>query len=361
MIALSQADEVYIDETLRLAEKGAGWTNPNPMVGAVIVRGRRIVARRYHRRAGGPHAEVEAIERVRGDTRGATLYVNLEPCTHFGKTPPCTDAIIKSGIKRVVCAMKDPNPLVNGRGIAKLRKAGILVRVGVHAEKARSLNEAFYTFHANGRPFVALKFAASLDGKLATRFGDSHWITNEAARAHARKLRGRFQAVLVGITTVLRDDPHLGVRTRGKNDPVRIILDPHLRIPLSARVLRDSNVIIATSRVASRRKKRILEKYGITVLTFRGKRIPLRALLATLRKMNIVSVLVEGGGEVLGSFIDEKLCDRAYVYLASILIGGKDAIAIAGRGARRIEDALQLKDVSVTRFGDNTLISGSIS
>ena len=205
-------DTYYIDEALQLAQKATGWTNPNPMVGAVIVKDGRTIARGFHRRVGCPHAEVEALRAAKENPSGATLYVNLEPCVHFGRTPPCVDAIIQAGICRVVCATRDPNPLVCGRGIAKLRRAGISVSVGVRSREARNLNETFYTFHEKHRPFIALKFAASLDGKMATRSGDSKWITNKEARAFARNLRGQYQAVLVGINTVLRDDPRLGVR-----------------------------------------------------------------------------------------------------------------------------------------------------
>ena len=354
-----QSDETFMREALRLAEKGAGWTNPNPMVGAVIVKGRRIIARGFHKRAGRSHAEVEALKEAGEEARGATLYVNLEPCTHFGKTPPCVDAIIQAGIKCVVCATKDPNPRVNGKGIARLRNAGIPVYVGASAKEAKTLNEAFFTFHQKKRSFIALKYAASLDGKLSTRTGDSKWITNRAARAHARSLRGSYQAVLVGIKTVLSDDPHLGVRARGKKDPIRVVLDPRLRIPLYARVLRDRNVILATSRSTPQYKKNILEKRGVTVLSFKGRKIPLRALVAELSKRNIVSILVEGGGKIIGSFLDERLFDRVYAFYAPVLIGGKDASTIEGRGAQTLRGASHLNDVSVMRFGDNTLTSGT--
>src|SRR3989338_5883139 len=351
------SDERCMDEVLLLANRGAGWTNTNPMVGAVIAKNGRIVARGFHRRAGGAHAEIEALKAAGQRARGATLYANLEPCAHIGKTPPCTDAIIKAGIRRIVCSAKDPDPRVNGRGIAKLRRAGIAVRCGVRAREARALNEAFLPFHAKRRPFVALKFAASLDGKLATRAGDSKWLTNDAARAYARSLRGRYHAVLVGAGTALADDPPLGVRPRGKRDPVRVILDPRLRVPLSARALR-GNAIVAASLGAPRRKKKTLERRGITVISFKSARIPLRALLAKLRTLNIVSVLVEGGGETLGRFIDEKLFDRVYAFHAPLLVGGRKAVSIGGLGTGTLKHAVRLHDVSVVRFDDNVLISG---
>ena len=225
------------------------------MVGAVIVKRGRTIARGYHRKSGEPHAEIEALRAAEDDTKGATLYVNLEPCRHVGKTPPCTDAIIRAKVARVVCAVRDPNRIARG-GIEGLRRAGIEVSVGVLKREAVDLNETFFTAHSMRRPFVALKFAASLDGKLATRTGDSKWITSEPARRYARRLRGTYQAIVIGVETVIADDPHLGARTKGLPDPLRIVLDSTLRIPLRAKVLRDSNVIIATTKRASARKKR---------------------------------------------------------------------------------------------------------
>ena len=356
---MSRRDDThYVDEVLRLARKADGWTNPNPMVGAVIVKDGRIIARGFHRRVGFPHAEIEALRAVKGTPGGATLYVNLEPCAHFGRTAPCADAIIASGIRRVVCSARDPSPLVRGHGIAKLRRAGISVSVGVRSTEAHNLNEAFYTFHKKRRPFIALKFAASLDGKLATRSGDSKWITNKEARTFARNLRGQYQAVLVGINTVLRDDPHLGARTRGKRNPTRIILDSELRIPLDSKVLRDANVIIATTSRAQRRRRTALEKRGVPVLSFRGKKIPLPALLSELRKREVISILVEGGGEIIGSFLDEKMVDKMYAFYAPVLIGGRRAIGIGGHGVKEIGSACGFSAISIRRFGDNILVSG---
>lgn len=357
-MAIPNLDESYMREAFRLAKKGAGWTNPNPMVGAVIVKNGRVVGKGYHKKAGLPHAEIEALCAAGSRARGATLYVNLEPCRHFGKTPPCTDAIIRAGIRRVVCATRDPNSVARG-GVEALRRNDVEVSLGFLSKEARDLNSAFFTFHEKGRPFVALKYAASLDGKLATCTGDSRWITNNRARAHARRLRGMYQAVLVGVGTVIADNPHLGARTKDVPDPLRIVLDSRLRIPLSARVLRDPHVVIATTKHAPARKKRRLEQRGVRVLTFAGARISPKQLLAALRKMNVVSVLVEGGGAVLGSFIDASLADKVYAFYAPILIGGKKAVAIGGQGKRRIADAQRLAQISVRRFGDNMLIVSS--
>lgn len=361
MHSSSISDEYFIDETLKLAKKAMGWTNPNPMVGAVIVKKGQIVARGYHKRVGLPHAEIEALNLAKTSVKGATLYVNLEPCTHYGRTPPCVDVIIQSGIKRVVCSMPDPNPKVHGRGIAKLKEAGITVSMGFREKESRTLNEAFFTFHKKNRPFVAIKFAASLDGKIATYTGDSKWITNEHARLFARKLRGEYQAILVGINTVMCDNPHLGVRSAGKREPIRIILDSNLDIPLNSQVLRDNNVLIATTVHASKDKRELLTRRGIPILTFKNKNIPLKELLFSLRSKEIISILVEGGGNILGSFVDEKIIDKVYAFYAPILIGGGKAVTIQGRGINKIKNALYFKRIATKRFQDDFLIIGSPS
>ncbi|MBI2617003.1 bifunctional diaminohydroxyphosphoribosylaminopyrimidine deaminase/5-amino-6-(5-phosphoribosylamino)uracil reductase RibD [Candidatus Gottesmanbacteria bacterium] len=355
----SISDEYFIDETLRLAKKAMGWTNPNPMVGAVIVKRGQIIAKGYHKRVGFPHAEIEALNAAKTSVEGATLYVNLEPCTHYGRTPPCVDAIIQAGIKRVVCSVLDPNPKVHGRGAAKLKQAGIAVSVGLKEKESRALNETFFTFHEKGRPFVAIKFAASLDGKIATKTGDSKWITNEKARLFARKLRRKYQAILVGINTIIRDNPHLGVRSPDKKDPVRVILDSNLRIPLNSRVLRDNNVLIATTAHASKNKKELLTRRGISILTFESKNIPVKELLLSLRSREIISVLVEGGGKVLGNFVDEKIVDKVYASYAPILIGGEKAVTVGGKGINKINNALCLKRISIKCFQDNFFVIGS--
>lgn len=344
-------DQFFLKETLKLAKKGRGWTNPNPMVGAVIVKNNQIIGKGYHKKAGLPHAEIEALNDAKTSVRGATLYLNLEPCSHYGKTPPCALSIIKSGISQVICSTIDPNPQINGQGVEWLRKAGIKVSVGLLEQEARILNEAFFIFHEKKRPFVAIKFAASLDGKMATHTGDSKWITNEKARTFARNLRGEYQAILLGINTVIHDNPHLGARSIGKKDPLRIILDSNLRIPVNSQVLRDNNVLIATTIHAPKDKKKLLEKQGIPILTFESEDIPLKELLFSLKSKNIISVLVEGGGKILGSFIDEKLIDKVYAFYAPILIGGREA---------EIKNALYLKRISSKYFQDNFLVVGKV-
>ncbi|MCL5784078.1 MAG: bifunctional diaminohydroxyphosphoribosylaminopyrimidine deaminase/5-amino-6-(5-phosphoribosylamino)uracil reductase RibD [Patescibacteria group bacterium] len=305
------SDEYFIKKTFALAKKGLSFTNPNPLVGSVIVKNGKIIAKGYHRKIGLPHAEIEAVNALKGSAKGATLYTNLEPCVHCDKkTPPCTEGIIKAGITKVVCASFDPNPKVNGKGFERLRSVGIEVVTGVLEEEGEKLNEAFFTFQTKNRPFIALKFAQSLDGKIATNTGDSKWITNEKARDFARRLRLYYQAILVGINTVLRDDPNLGVRVKGKKDPLRIVLDSELKIPLTARVLRDRNVLIATTKKADNSKLRALKDKGIQVVVFNGSRVPLNELIAELTRREIISVLVEGGGEVSGSFFDAGLFYR---------------------------------------------------
>lgn len=352
-------DIYFIKETLKLAKKGLGWVNPNPMVGAIVVKNGRIIAKGYHKKSGLPHAEIEAIKRYPQSLKGTSLYVNLEPCTHFGKTPPCVDAIIKAGIGKVVVATLDPNPKVSGKGIAKLQKNGIKTAVGILENESRKLNETFFAYHEKKRPFIAIKFASSLDGKIATSLGDSKWITNEKARLFARELRSKYQAILVGINTVLKDNPNLGVRIKGKKDPLRIILDPTLKIPLDSNLLRDTNILIATTESANQKKKKMLEEKGILFLVFKGKTIPLPKLLDKLKEKEIISILVEGGGKVLGSFMDNKLVDKVYAFHAPIIIGGEKAVgAIGGKGANTIEKALHLKKISFKRFGDNLLTIG---
>lgn len=326
-------DTKFLKKTLQLAKKGLGWTNPNPMVGAIIVKDGLIIGQGFHHKVGYPHGEIEALNSVMENPKGATLYVNLEPCASFGKTPPCADAIIKAKIKKVVCSTLDSNPKNHGKGIAKLQQAGIETSVGIFESEARKLNEAFFTFHEKNRPFVAVKFAASLDGKLATRRGDSKWITNEKARDFARSLRSQYQAVLVGMNTVLKDDPHLGARIKGKKDPLRIILGSRLQIPDDAQVLRDQNVLIIKAKKIS-------------------------DLLSILKEKEIISILVEGGGETLGNFVDSKIIDKVYAFQAPVIIGGRKAISIGGEGAGAVKEAIYLKNTTLKKFDDNLLITG---
>lgn len=326
-----------MQKVLRLAKKGQSWTFPNPMVGAVIVKNGKAIGEGYHHKVGEFHAEIEAMRQGRTLTQGATLYINLEPCSHFGRTPPCADAIIASGIIRVVCSTLDPNPKVAGKGIEKLKQAGIDVTGGILEKEAKKLNEAFFTFHTKKRPFVAIKFAASLDGKIATSTGDSKWITNEKARMFARRLRGEYQAILVGVNTVLKDNPNLGTRIRGLKDPIRIILDPHSKIPKDAQVLRDNNIIII------------------------NKQITIPRLLEMLKEKEIISVLVEGGGKTIGGFVDAGLVDKVYAFHAPIIIGGEKSVnSVSGNGFATIQKSLHLKDITFKKIDDTVLTVGYV-
>lgn len=354
-------DQFYIKQTIELAKKGIGYTNPNPMVGCVIVKYNKIISTGYHKRFGADHAEVAAIKKAKVPLEGAVLYVNLEPCSHFGKTPPCTDAIIKSGITRVVIGALDPNSKVNGQAVRKLKSAGIDVAVGVLESESRSLNEQFFAFHEKNRPFVALKFAASLDGKIATRTGDSKWITSEKARKFTRSLRGNYQSILVGINTIIVDNPNLGTQAAGRKDLLRIILDSQLRIPLTSDVLRDSNVLIVTTDRADVKKEKLLLNMNVDIVKFRTQKVDIRQLLNLLKKRGVLSILVEGGGAVLGNFVDLGLFDKVYAVQAPVLIGGVSAPgAIGGVGVEKLSQAIKLKNITRRKLDDNMLTIGYI-
>lgn len=359
-MAITNQDLKYLQMALDLATKGQGFTSPNPMVGAVIVKNGQIIGQGYHKKYQGPHAEVEAFKNSKQNTKGATLYVTLEPCSHFWKnTPPCVPAVIAAGIKRVVCCTIDPNKQVSGRGIKQLKKAGIEVEVGVLQKEAKALNEAFFCFHQKQRPFVAIKFACSLDGRTATYSGDSKWITNESARAFSRKLRSQYQAIVVGTNTVLKDDPHLGIRSKKYLDPLRVILDPELKIKMTARVYRDKNVLVFASSVYDKQKAQQLKAKGIEIITTKQKQVPIKTILQELTKRKTISLFVEGGANLQGRFLDAKIADKFYIFYAPIIIGGKKSLsAIAGQGVKKVSDAMKLKNVSIKHFGDNWLVEG---
>jgi len=353
-------DERYMREALQFARKGSGNTFPNPMVGAVLVKNGKIIGKGYHKKAGMPHAEIEAFNAAIENPKGATLYVTLEPCCFLGRTGPCTDQIIKRGISKVICAVSDPNPKVGGKGIKILQEAGIDVSVGLLSKEAEILNEAFFTFQKKDRPFVAIKFGASLDGRIATKTGDSKWITNEKARRFARNLRSEYHAILVGINTVLHDNPNLGSQQKNRRDPLRIILDSTLKIPPESDVLRDKNVLIVTTKRADSKKLEELQKKEVDIMILKNEKIIISELLNELRKKEIVSVFIEGGAEVLGSFVDSKMVDRVYAFYAPLIIGGRDGIsAIKGEGVKTVSEALHLKNTSYKKFDDNLLITGS--
>ncbi len=357
----TDADREFMQLALELAANGQGRVEPNPMVGCVIVRNNRIIGRGYHHKFGGPHAERDALRGLGKKARGATVYVTLEPCNHTGKTPPCTDALIESQVARVVVAMKDPNPIVAGKGLRNLRSHGIRVEVGLLRKEAESLNAPFIVYHTLHRPYVILKWAQSVDGKIATRTGDSQWITSAQSRRAAHAIRARCDAVIVGVRTVIADDPDLTARlAKPRRVAARIVLDPFLRTPRSARVVktaRQSPTMIVTSArasVATRRKVAALEKAGCEMLHVRGDGsgiIP-EQLLSCLHERGMTNLMVEGGGKILGAFADAGLIDEAFIFVAPNLIGGEDAPGpLRHVGPKRMSEILKPTRIEIAHHG----------
>ncbi len=353
---------------LALARKGWGFTSPNPMVGAVVVKDGAFVGKGWHEKVGGPHAEVNAIDDAGGRARGADLYVTLEPCNHTGRTPPCTEKILAAGIRRVFVAMEDPNPRVAGGGAEFLRARGVPVITGILEEEALRLNEIFVKYARTGRPFVILKCAATLDGRIATRTGDARWVTGEASRAHVHHLRHGMDGILVGIGTVLADDPSLTTRLadgRGL-DPTRIILDSRLSIPEGAKVLTvasSAGAVIAAGEAAPEEKARRLSEKGATVIRLpeAGGGLDLGRLMARLGEMGITSVLVEGGSRVAASALKAGIADKIMFFFAPKILGGDDGIPICrGEGPARMDDCIPVKEMAVRRFGEDVLIEGYV-
>lgn len=347
---------------LRLARRAAGRTSPNPMVGAVVVRQDRVVGRGHHARAGAEHAEVVALREAGTAARGATLYVNLEPCSHFGRTAPCVRPVIEAGIRRVVAGMIDPNPAVAGGGVRALKDAGIRVDVPVREDDCRRLNEAFVKHVTRGLPFVTLKLAASLDGRIATATGDSRWVTGPAARRHVHRLRNELDAVLVGSGTVLADDPQLTCRLPGGRDPLRVVLDGRLRTPLTAKVVTqphpERTVLVARNDAPAERRKR-LEDLGVQVWRFpadRG-RVSFRRVLRKLARAGVLSVLVEGGAVTAARAVSERAVDKVLCFYAPKFIGAEGLPMIGGLGIERMRQTRHLSGAAVRRFGEDVLVS----
>jgi len=363
-------------KVLNLAAKGKGRTSPNPMVGAIIVKGDKIIASDYHRKAGTPHAEVLALKKAGVNVRGAALYINLEPCCHTEKkTPPCTKSIIESGIKKVVVAMIDPNPEVSGKGIKELRNAGIETEVGIMEGEARRLNEVFTKFITKKEPFVILKIAQSLDGKIATSKGESRWITGEKARKYGRKLRNEVDAVLVGIGTVKKDNPLLTSRIKGGRDPYRVIVDSRLQIPLNSKVLnhKDHKTIIATTLPCAplkggwgkyKKKIDLLKNMGVQILTIKNKdgKIDLKELVKELGKLDITSLMIEGGSSISASALSSGIVNKVLFFVAPKIIGGADAIpSVGGKSPAMLKDAFKIKNINVKTIDEDLLIEGYIN
>lgn len=337
---------------LTLAKEGEGKVNPNPLVGAVVVKEGKIIGEGYHKEFGGPHAEVFALEEAGHKAKGADLYINLEPCVSYPKkkTPPCVERIIKSGIKRVFIAMRDPHPKIRGRGIKALKEAGIKVKEGILTEEAKKLNEIYIKYITTGKPFVLLKMAMTADGKIASKVGDSRWISSKKSRQIVHKLRGKFKAVLVGINTVLQDDPQLTLRDAKGRNPLRIILDSKGKIPLSAKVLnqKTAKTVIATAEI-SKAKEEKLRQLGVEIwrLGENKGRISLKSLIERLAKEGIDSLMIEGGATVAYSFIEEGLVDKVIFFIAPKIIGGEAPTPVGGVGLEKIKEAFWIREVSV--------------
>ncbi|BBW95744.1 bifunctional diaminohydroxyphosphoribosylaminopyrimidine deaminase/5-amino-6-(5-phosphoribosylamino)uracil reductase RibD [Geobacillus icigianus] len=354
-------DEDYMRLALNVAKAGSGQTSPNPLVGAVVVNGGEVVGLGAHLKAGQPHAEVHAIRMAGDKARGATVYVTLEPCSHYGKTPPCADLLIEAGVRRVVVATTDPNPLVAGKGIDKLRQAGIHVDVGILKEEADELNRMFFHSIATKTPFVTLKYACSLDGKIATATGESQWITSSAAREDVHRLRAQHDAILVGVNTVIADNPKLTVRIgEQRKNPLRIILDTRLRTPLDAHVVtdREAETWIIAGRGASREKAVAYERRGVRVVSLPTDRVEVGAVLRLLGEQKVMSLFVEGGSRVHDSFLRAGAVNEVVAYIAPKLIGGQDApTPIGGLGFPRLAEALELDIRRVERIGPDVKIA----
>jgi diaminohydroxyphosphoribosylaminopyrimidine deaminase/5-amino-6-(5-phosphoribosylamino)uracil reductase len=347
------------------AAQGLGSVEPNPLVGAVIVHEHQLVGAGHHERFGGPHAEVIALLRAGLAARGATLYVTLEPCCHFGKTPPCTEAILAAGINRVVAAMPDPYPEVDGGGLAALNARGLLVEIGCETEAARLLNAPYLKRVFTGMPFVTAKWAMTLDGKTAAASGDSRWISSESSRGLVHELRGRMDAIVVGIGTVEADDPLLTARPPGPRSAARVVLDSSARLPNSSRLVQTSSefpVIVAVNQSSPAQKCDQLTRLGCEVISFPGQgRIPIAELLTELGGRGMTHVLVEGGGQVLGSFLDEAHVDAVEVYIAPVLEGGDHArTAVRGRGIKLMRDASRLRQIQISQVGGDIRIKGNL-
>jgi diaminohydroxyphosphoribosylaminopyrimidine deaminase/5-amino-6-(5-phosphoribosylamino)uracil reductase len=369
---MSAESDAYTREDRRwmrraLAQAANGSTPPNPQVGCVLINRGILVGEGFHPVAGAPHAEAMALKAAGEAARGSTAYVTLEPCSHHGRTPPCSQALIDARVSRVVAALQDPNPLVSGQGFADLRAAGIRVDVGLMEKEAAYVNAPFLYFQNTGRPFVALKAAMTLDGKIAAHTGDSKWITGDRSRAFAHRLRAQYAAILCGINTVIADDPLLTARFPGApRTPLRVILDPRLRIPLDSQLVRTAfqipTLVVAGVDAPSVHAKN-LQSYQVDILSVEtdiNGHIPLRFVLAELGRRGVISVLVEGGGITHAAFLDEKQAHRVYWFIAPKLLGGRDApTPLEGTGAERMSEAIQLEEVRVKRFGQDLMIEGT--
>ncbi len=358
----------FMKRALELAEKGMGYVNPNPLVGAVIVRNGKVIGEGYHERYGEAHAEINAFRNANENVKGAEMYVTLEPCSHYGKTPPCARAIVEKGIRRVIVAMIDPNPEVAGRGIQILKDQGIEVVTGILKEESKKLNEIFIKYITTNQPFCIMKTAMTLDGKIASRTGDSRWITNKASRDYVHQLRHRLAGIMVGAGTIIEDDPLLTTRLSGQEgrNPIRIIVDTSAKIPLDAKVLDSDHrikTIIATTEFAKASKIKALEEKGaeIIILPTKDNRVDLNKLMKKLGEKKIDSVLLEGGSELNYSALEAGIVDKVNAFIAPKIIGGADAkTSVGGAGRLLMKDAIWLREVNFRNFDEDIMIEGYI-
>lgn len=365
----SLVDSAYMRMAYSLAEKALGWTSPNPHVGAVIVKDHDILGYGYHERPGKPHAEAAALDMAGSKARESTLYLTLEPCTHWGRTPPCVDKILESGIKKAVISDLDPNPVVHSQGVKKLKSAGIDIQLGLMKEKNRHLNETYFKYITRHIPFVTLKAAISLDGKLAADSGDSQWISGPTTRNYIHLLRGEYDAIMTGAGTLLADNPRLTIRHPNWRDKsiTRVILDSHLRFPLDAAILDTrgrGNIIVFTLPEPDPEKSRMLQDKGVEVIPLSGKSQPLNLneILHTLGSKGISSILVEGGGRLHTSFLEQKLADKTILTISPLLIGGRTSPGLfQGKGVSMIKDALHLRQVRTFHLGKDWIMEGYFS
>nr|WP_286673997.1 MULTISPECIES: bifunctional diaminohydroxyphosphoribosylaminopyrimidine deaminase/5-amino-6-(5-phosphoribosylamino)uracil reductase RibD [unclassified Clostridium] len=359
-------NEKYMGLALELAKKGIGKVNPNPLVGAVIVKDDEIIGIGYHEQYGGPHAEVNAINNATKLLEGSTIYITLEPCAHYGKTPPCVNLIIEKKIKKVVIGMLDPNPMVSGKSVKKLKENDIEVIVGIEEEKCKKLNESFIKYITSNLPFVILKSAISLDGKIATAIGESKWITSKEARRDGHLLRNKLSAIMVGVNTVIKDNPELTCRIENGRNPIRIIVDSTLRIPLDSKIVNNSDrlTIVATTKYADKLKKQKLVNKGARVIEIidKNKKVDLKELMIYLGNLKIDSILIEGGGTLNFSALEENIVDKVRFYIAPKILGGETSkSSIGGQGFSKLSDAVKLRDLTYEKLSEEIVIEGYIN
>ena len=359
-------DEKYMRLAMQLAGNAIGRTSPNPLVGAVIVKDNRVVGCGWHRKAGTPHAEVHALNQAGELAQGADVYVTLEPCAHYGKTPPCAKALVEAKVKNVYGGLLDVNPKVAGKGFKILEDAGIHVEYGFLQDELRKQNEVFFKWIEHKKPFIVLKAAMTLDGKIATATGQSKWITNETSRAYGYKLRDIYDGIMVGINTVIEDNPMLTARVDGGKNPIRIVVDSSLRIDINANVVQDKSAktIVATTDKADKDKILKLQAQDVDVIVVdkdKNDKVDIEKLLDILGQQNICSILVEGGATLSGSFVARKLVDKVYFFIAPKIVGGKEAkTPVAGTGILNLQEALALKDIQIEKLEEDILIIGRV-